>query len=90
MCFLRLTDFDVFGSVVRQPLVHLIADAQHVVFDAQICDHLELLGLVNLSWTCMRVSLRTTINPRKKNMWNSFYRSFIGGLRGFQKGTLAF
>lgn len=47
----RLTDLDVFGSVVRQPLIRLVTDAQHVVLDTQVSDHLELLHLVNLSRT---------------------------------------
>lgn len=47
----RLTDLYVLGSIVSQPLVHLVAEAQHIVFDAQISDHLELFGLVNLSRT---------------------------------------
>lgn len=43
-----LTNLYVFGSIVSQPLIHLVADAQHVVLDAQIGDHLELFSLVNL------------------------------------------
>lgn len=49
----RLTNLDVFGSIVRQPLVRLVADAQYVVLDAQVSDHLELLHLVNLPKTWM-------------------------------------
>lgn len=45
----HLTDLYVFGSIISQPLVHLVADAQHIMFDAQISDHLELFSLVNLS-----------------------------------------
>lgn len=43
-----LTNLYVFGSIISQPLVHLVTDAQHVVLDAQIGDHLELFSLVNL------------------------------------------
>lgn len=49
----HLTNLDVFGSIVRQPLVRLVTDAQHVVLDAQVSDHLELLHLVNLPRTWM-------------------------------------
>ena len=51
---LDLTYLYVLGSVISQPLVHLVADAQRVMFDAQISDHLELLSLVNLTrtWMC--------------------------------------
>lgn len=43
-----LTNLYVFGSIISQPLVHLVTDAQHVVLDAQIGNHLELFSLVNL------------------------------------------
>lgn len=45
---LCLTDLYVFGSIVGEPLVHFIAEAQQIVFKAQVGDHLELLLLVNL------------------------------------------
>lgn len=43
-----LTNLYVFGSIISQPLIHLITDAQHIVLDAQIGNHLELFSLVNL------------------------------------------
>lgn len=44
----HLTDLYVFCSIISQPLIYLVADAQHIMLDAQISDHLELFGLVNL------------------------------------------
>lgn len=49
----RLTDLYMFCSIVSQPLVHLVTDAQHVMLDAQISNHLELFGLVNLPFRRM-------------------------------------
>lgn len=43
-----LTNLYVFCSIISQPLIHLIADAQHIMLNAQISDNLELFGLVNL------------------------------------------
>lgn len=43
-----LTDPQVSGVIICQPLVRLVTDAQDVVPDAQIGDHLELLHPVNL------------------------------------------
>lgn len=48
-----LTDLYVFGSIISQPLIHLVTDTQHVMLDAQISDHLELFSLVNLPFQRM-------------------------------------
>ena len=45
---LNQTYFHVLGSIIGEPLVHLIADAHHVVLDAQVSDQLQLLCLVHL------------------------------------------
>lgn len=37
------TDLDVSVSPVDEPLVNLVAEAQRVVFDAQVRDRLQLL-----------------------------------------------
>lgn len=52
-----LTDPAVSGTIVRQPLVRLVADAQDVVSGAQVSDRLELLRPVNLpeARRCVRV-----------------------------------
>lgn len=65
--WLHLTDLYVFGFIISQPLVHLVADAQHVMFDAQICDHLELFSLVNLSWMCDHVKKHILFSKTTKN-----------------------
>lgn len=36
------TDADVLLPVVHQPLVHLVADAQHVVLHTQLCNQPQL------------------------------------------------
>ena len=48
MGLLNQTYFHVLGSIIGEPLVHLVADAHHVVLDAQVRDHLHLLCLVHL------------------------------------------
>lgn len=37
------TDFDVLVAPVDEPLVNLVAEAQSVVFDAEVGDHLQLV-----------------------------------------------
>jgi len=38
------TYLDVPVPPVGEPLVHLVAEAQRVVLDAQVCDHLQLVS----------------------------------------------
>lgn len=42
------TYFDMLVAFVDEPLVHLVAEAQGVVFDAKVCDGLELISGENL------------------------------------------
>lgn len=42
------TDFDVLVPPVDEPLVNLVAEAQGVVFDAEVGDHLQLASGENL------------------------------------------
>lgn len=42
------TDADVLLPVVDQPLVHLVADAQHVVLHTQLCNQPQLLAAEHL------------------------------------------
>ena len=44
MGLLNQTYFHVLGSIIGEPLVHLVADAHHVVLDAQVRDHLQLVS----------------------------------------------
>lgn len=46
LCY--LTYLYVLGSIISQPLIHLVSDAQHIMFDTKIGNHLELFSLVNL------------------------------------------
>lgn len=49
MCILLyLTYLYMLVSIISQPLVHLVTDAQRVMFDTQVGDHLEFFCLVNL------------------------------------------
>lgn len=43
-----LTYFDMLGSVVGEPLVHLVTETQHVMLDAQVGDHLQFFPFVDL------------------------------------------
>ena len=38
----KRTNFDVLLSPVDEPLVDLVTEAQSVVFDAEVSDHLQL------------------------------------------------
>lgn len=42
------TNFDMLVSPVDEPLVNLIAEAESVVFNAEVCNHLEFLSGENL------------------------------------------
>lgn len=42
------TDFDVLVPPVDEPLINLVAEAQGVVFDAEVGDHLQLASGENL------------------------------------------
>lgn len=43
------TYFDMLVAFVDEPLVHLVAEAQGVVFDAKVCDGLEFSSAENLA-----------------------------------------
>lgn len=38
----------VLGSIIREPFIHLVTEAQQIVLNTQIGNHLELFYLVNL------------------------------------------
>lgn len=73
-----LTNLYVFGSIISQPLVHLVTDAQHVVLDAQIGDHLELFSLVNLPlrYACFNTVYFTFNSHLLSYIYCTLYQSF--------------
>lgn len=38
----------VLGSIIGEPFIHLVTEAQQIVLNTQIGNHLELFCLVNL------------------------------------------
>lgn len=44
----KLTNLDMFVSPIDEPLIDLVTEAQSVVFDAEVGDHLQLVSGENL------------------------------------------
>lgn len=46
--FLKHTNFDMLVSPVEEPLINLITEAESVVFDTEVSNHLQLISGQNL------------------------------------------
>ena len=44
----KRTNFNVLVAPVDEPLINLITEAQSVMFDTKVCDHLQLISGENL------------------------------------------
>lgn len=55
------TNFDMLVSPVDEPLINLITEAQSVMFNAEVCDHLQLIFGENLQEEDRKEIVRKTV-----------------------------
>lgn len=55
------TNFDMLVSLVDEPLINLITEAQSVMFNAEVCDHLQLVFGENLQEEDRNELVRATV-----------------------------